>query len=242
MAYRVALTGIDRSGKSTVAAALVDRLAPQYSILKVGRPCYMQDYEDKAIYFERCNRLFDAAHSHFDSGYSRFGMLVVNAGSVMFRPTMENRMTKKFSPDLVLADRDMTLCPSTYLTYYFRGSRIIPAPIRVGFFSRINRSGHPDKIFYLDTDPEVADARITERMEMEKAGEEVIRRKWRHMHETTEDLARLREHYLEAVAVLRRDGIDITVVQTTGRPKIEIVDQIEAELRPRLEATIRHAA
>lgn len=242
MAYRVALTGIDGSGKSTTAKALADRLAQDYSILKVGRPCYMQESEEKTYYFERYNSLVDAAHSHFDSGDSRLGVLVVNAGNVMFRATMERRLVTQFSPDLVLSDRDMTLCPSTYLTYYVRGAGLIPAHIRVGFFSLIDRNGHPDKIYYLDTDPEIANARITERMEIEKRGEEVIRRKWRHMHETAADLAKLRRHYLEAVAALQVNGVDITVVKTTGRPQDQIIDQIEAELRPRLQASLRPAA
>ncbi len=239
MAYRVALAGIDGSGKSTAASFLVDRLAGDYKVLKSGRPIYTQEGDDRTYHFERANGMIDRMHSHFDRSGSRPGIVLVNGAGFVLRLNAERRMMNRFSPDIVIADRDATLCTSTYITYYAPASRHLSAQARVQVFSALGANRHPDRLFYLDIDPAVAAARINGRVDEGYLYADRHRDKFRHMHETEEDLAGLRAHYLRGVEVLSNKGVSVTMVEVTHMTQTEVVDFVEGELRSELGRAMR---
>jgi thymidylate kinase len=235
MVYRISVTGIDGAGKDSTISDLISSMSTSCTIAKIGRPTYIEQNGKRQYLFRNVNAFVDGTHSLFDHFSSRTGILLANGLNVCIQPSLERLLINKYNPDIVIAGRDMTLCPSVYLTYYLPSSKSLSSELRLSLFDSFRGLGYPDRIFYLDVEPKVADQRITERIEKESKGFDTDRTKWRHMHENPHDLNGLRQYYLEAVGIIEKSGVDVVRISTTNRPRDEVVDEMNGSLEHMLQ-------
>jgi thymidylate kinase len=234
MVYRASVIGIDGAGKSTTISDTVSNLSTDYRVAKLGRPIYIEEDRNRGYMFGSTTGFIDMLHSTFDRFSSKTAVLLVNGLNVAVQQNLERRVIEQWSPDIVISSRDMTVCPSVYITYYFPSSKKISTELRIRIFESFRKLGYPDQLFYLDVDPKTADERITERMCREHDAPATERAKWRHMHEDTEHLSELRKYYLEAVSIIENKGINVMSISTIGRSRREVAAEMEHSLRQSL--------
>lgn len=220
MTLRTSVIGIDGSGKSTTISKVFDELSSNYRVAKTGRPMYIGDNGNRVYVFGGFTGAMDNLHAYFDEIGSTKGIVVANAANVSLQPLFEKRIIDKFNPDILIASRDMTICPAVYITYYVKPSRKISTELRMKMFNVIRINGYPDKIVHLEVDPVEAYRRIGKRIEQER-GTITERNKWRQLHENPSDLSELRKYYLEAIDIGERMGLDIRTISTkNGQEKV----------------------
>lgn len=229
MTVRVSVCGIDGSGKSTSISDVVNNLSANYSVLKVGRPMYYQSGGTREYLFSRTTAAIDNLHAFFDAFQMRGGILIANAINVLLQPLLESRLIRKLNPDITIASRDMSICPAVYAPYYFHKSIWLPIKQRMEFFGAIRRGGYPNLVVYLDTDPMIANERISERIKQEEDAS-TERAKWRHLHENPQDLKALRETYQETLPIIQSLGVKCAIIETTSKPREEVVSEIQRSI------------
>lgn len=226
MVHRTSVIGIDGAGKDTAISSVTSSLSLNNKIVKLGRPTYVEENKTRTYLFENTLGLFDRMHSTFDGFKLKAGVLLINSVSVSLLSGMERGIIDKYSPDIIVSGRDITICPTVYVTYYFPPSRKISTELRLRMFSSLRKLGYPDEIVYLDVNPELAESRITKRIAAGEFGNDRAS-KWRHMHENSNDLSELRKYYLEAIDILSNNGIRIFTVDTNNISKSEVAKRIE---------------
>lgn len=235
---RVSITGIDGAGKDTVAGLALLECAERYPcVVKLGRPAYRIEGGVKRQIYGRTTAAFDRLHALADERRDPRLILCVNAMHVMAQARILERreVNARPTPDVVATTRDWRIDPAVYFSYY--------APSKAGAISIEERMRNMqrltgvqrDLIILLRVNPIVAVERIEGRMEQEAALRSYDRcvtasdrDKWRHLHETVEDLAALAEGYTDALASLNGDTTTVVEIETTGVPK-EVVAHSAAE-------------
>ncbi len=212
---RVALVGIDGSGKTSTALKLVQRLAPRMDVCKPGRPPVytsggvMGDHEAAEA------RAMEQHLRRADRTGKRWRVALARRRYLAFVTGVERRMAERFAPDLMLTARCPRLDPAVYLDFYFpRLARALPMGPRLGLCALAARVPRRDLYCLLATPADVAMARIEKRLEDLAAAEaDSGREHWLHLHEQRDVLAGLARGMEQALELLRRrDGAEVMVV------------------------------
>ena len=235
--FRVSITGIDGAGKDTVTKLTLGLLAQDFnSVVKLGRPAYEFNQDGERQIFRRTTEGMDKIHQLSDKVHNKNLITGVNALNVMVQTRVleRNVLAKEPTPDILVSSRDPRVDPAVYFTYYapdvFRRNIGIEKRVRtMQQLTGVTRN----LIVLLKVDPNVAVERIEARIQAEReerlasgqATADVMREKWRHIHENIADLTMLSEGYDVAIDALQ-DVQPTTVVEinTTELERHQVVD------------------
>ena len=225
--WRVALVGIDGSGKTSTALKLVRRLAPQMDVCKPGRPPILTRGGAQETHRAGDARAMEQHLRRADRTGERWRVALARRRYLGFVSGVERQMARRFCPDLMLTARCPRLDPAVYLDFYFpRLARVLPMGARLRLCALAARVPPRDLYCLLDTPPDVAMARIRSRLDdLNRALEQSGREHWLHMHErqdVLEQLARGMKQALEVVS--RRTGADLVVVDNSTMRQDGVVE------------------
>jgi thymidylate kinase len=234
MTYKVSVTGIDGSGKSTSIAKVVDNISKEYLTAKIGRPTYVNgpNMNQKQYLFTNLNNTIDKAHSLADNIESKLLVASVSSLSRFAITHIENGVFSKFNPEVTIYSRDKIVDPAVYSTFYFPFTKKWSAEIRINIAKNIQFNTKPsDTIIYLDIDPKIAVERIEKRIEEEKT-KSSDRNKWKHMHENVENLSSLRHFYEEALSHMEKKfNTEVITINVDNNTLNEVSSKIEDIIR-----------
>lgn len=223
---RISATGPDGAGKDTAWRNAKTSLPPNLKILKIGKPssCIFQG---KETYIDTgASRFLDSLHTWADARRSKMLTSMANTLYVMFQwRYQEPFWTNKIKPDVVFSLRDGYADPAAYAPYYMPNSLgRLKIPRRIDFLRALHGSPFRDLTIFLDIDPNVAVARIDERIKREALeNKAVLRPKWQHQHENIEDLTGIRDEFLRVLdhlCCVRKTQLGY--INTTNTPKEEV--------------------
>jgi adenylate kinase family enzyme len=248
---RVAVIGIDGSGKSTCSRELVARLAGEMVVTGLGDTLLLgrggsveeTDWVPGALLKQCLHRLAKGADRLTGYKLAKLAELVTRCG-------IQEVMTLKFRPAVAAADGhplinilawgilayperfSPELCRETLDLLTGRGD--LPAR-RLFFFARTMPEvlalrwwaglQPPDLVLFLAVPPDAAIRRIVQRGEK------------RQLHETPEQLARLQEAYATVTGLLRAEyGVEVHRIEAGERAVPDIMAEALRLVRGRLEA------
>lgn len=221
---KISVTGIDGSGKDTATElALLDMSAtkPDFQGVKLGHPSY---YYDQGI-----SREIFAAHLHTYERFHRFTQehrlsalaAAVNGLDVLIHSrrlepfVLNGRLNDLLgSLSLMACIRDSRIDPSIHMTVYGpRISRSLSLEKRIHIAQKLTGSKR-DLIFWLNTDPRVALARVRRKI----ADQDVPAKRAVDIHETVEDLSLLSAAYYAGLTILREhQPTPVVEIETSER-------------------------
>jgi len=229
MAYKVSVTGIDGCGKSTAISKVVDELASQYLIAKIGRPTYISGPEvpkSREYLFTGLNKGIEGVNTFASNLENRLGVASVNIFNVFLWSLINKRVFSKYNPEITIYGRDRIIDSAVYSTCYFPFTRKWSSDLRLKIAQAISRAKFSDTIIYMDVDPKVAVERIEKRIEEEKKSE-INRKKGWQMHENLRDLTNLKHYFAEALDYLYgHSNIDLHIIKVNNKSLQEVANEM----------------
>jgi len=220
MAYRVAVEGIDGAGKETACRHAAKALSTGRKVAKIGRPVSIFEECREAVLYEDITNVVEGAREFsYESSIPGLSK-VAEALHILTQAGIERDVLSTHSPDLLIAKRDMVLCPAVYAPL-----PDIPVNTKLQAFNAIRPGGFPEIIVYLDVEPAAADARITRR---------VAGGAFRQPHENPADLEILRGRYMEALPLVKEYGVEIIEIDTTPLTAEEVGSRVTEEVAKRI--------
>ncbi len=230
---RVAIVGIDGSGKSSTTLRAIQLLGKERTILKPGRDAFLVrdgvvTYRTPLLsrFFERLFRLADATRRRSWIGLSR--ILFVLCQSVV-----EPALIRRHRPDLILGTRCMVLDPAIYSGVYFPwldGRLSLTRRLRA--VRLVCRLPLPDVYILLRTPPSEAMERIHRRIARDHGEEPLPREHWLHLHEEESTLGRLGRRFDEALVEARKLApIDVVEIDTSTAGEEAVAQRIAHEIQ-----------
>lgn len=225
---RVGITGMDGSGKSSAYRTFIGNVPPELTIVRISRFSSVIRKGREEIVGRNISQVLDNFHAWADSTKNRPIISLANILCVLYAwKIQEKRLTRQFSPDMVLALRDPYIDPIAYARFY--------SPGMLGAFSIEERDkilqklhGAPinHRIIFLDVDPRVAVERIKQRMlEEAQTKNQLERAKWVHLHENESDLSKIRTEYDAALSYFQaKHGVDIVRIDTVKHSKVAVAE------------------
>jgi thymidylate kinase len=227
MAYRVSITGIDGSGKSTCAYNVFKRLSEKYKVALISRVGLINDSKENITsnFFLNLSYMIENLQNFADSLETKVGVALVNAFDSVFIWPFKESLIKDHSPEIILCPRDRILDPAVYMTFYLPKTRKLSAKERLGLAKKIADSNYPSLFVYLHLPVQLAYERIKQRIEMDKDLQihHKIKRRM-HMHENIKDLEILQNYFLDSINLLRKNGNDVYVVDATNNEEKVALD------------------
>lgn len=238
MSLEVTVTGIDGSGKSTTISYLVDRLAKDYVVAHSGRPAYIfgPEMDQRKYLFENSINSIDKVNELGDMIESKTAVAMANIVNVLAWGRRHKKIIKEYAPDIIFSGRHRTIDSAVYSTYYFPGTSNLPHTMRTTIAEEITRTGQPDLLVYLNITPDAAVRRINDRIEKENQETELVRPKWKHMHENPNDLEMLKKEYEKILRYYDKLGWNIQVIDVEKVSQNEVVDKVEKLIREELSS------
>lgn len=234
---KVAITGIDGSGKSTALAMLVDNLKQDNRIVKAtNHPVYSVVNGEKEYHYRRLIGLVDMLHGLADQSHNPNFVCTVNALHVILQGrVIEPTLIQRIQPTIVLGARDLLVDPAVYSVCYSPRLAHKDMPERMDFIERLTGAPYRDLIFFLTVPPEEAVARIERRIKVEEeSSDKVERPKWRHMHENPSQLDLLQHEYFKALnEIQKRSAIEVVQIDTSTMIQSEVASLIASIIRKR---------
>jgi len=227
---RVALVGIDGSGKTTTAVKLVRRLRGALSVCKPGRPPLVAADGHPDTFMAEQAAAMEQRLQRADATGSRWRVMLSRRRYLRFVTRVERLMAKRFAPQLMLLTRCPYIDPAVYARFYLpRLSRVVPLACRLRMAALL--SPVPRRLLYihLHTPPEVAMERIEARLEQLNAGAESGREHWLHMHERLDVLRVLSDEMFNAVDMQFRHGSSNVLRVDNVAPRQDGVVELAAE-------------
>ncbi|HEY9702677.1 MAG TPA: hypothetical protein V6C58_09540 [Allocoleopsis sp.] len=231
MTYKISVTGIDGSGKSTSVAKVAEKLSKHHTVGKVGRPAYVCGPEIQKKYVcSNLNKTIDAIHNFSDNIESKLLVAGVSAVSRFAITYIENNISQ-YNPEVTIYSRDKIIDPAVYSTFYFPFTKKWPVNLRINIAKNIQISRICSTIVYLDIDPRLAVERIEKRIEQEKKHSS-DRNKWKHMHENVEELSSLRNYYFEALEHMEKKfNTEIITIKVDDKSLDQVSSSIETIIK-----------
>ncbi len=232
---RISATGTDGVGKDTVWRISKQAIPSDLRIVKIGKPSSIILGGREEFVDQQVSAALDRLHTKADESRNRHLTSAVNALIIMFQwRYQEPRLIRRYNPDVVFSLRDGYADPAAYAPYYTPESLgALPIPQRLAYLRRLHGSPYRDHTIFLDVDPEVAVARIDERIAQEAiSGERLVRPKWRHQHENNNGLREIRAEFFRVLEVLQEEGTAVTYIDTTGVSPHDVSEQFVSTLMP----------
>lgn len=230
MPLRVSITGIDGAGKDTVARQALTEVSGEGNIntIKLGRPAYSIDNGTPTQIFAHTTEAIDRLHNFADKIQNPNLILAVNAFNVVVQTRlMERAALHDKRINIIASSRDPRVDPVVYLDYYGGKTGEKLSKAQRGKFVQGLTAVSRDLIILLQVSPELAVERIEQRIrDDEAASGNVMRQKWRHIHENVTDLAMLSRGYEQA---LEEPGVigdtKVVRIQTDSLTKEQVIDE-----------------
>lgn len=215
MDSKVLFAGIDGSGKSSCLDAVIKRLEPEFSILKISNydPCFYYKGKQTPAFKLKLHSIMDYIRP-MSVKYKFYGIFLLINFTYKYVLSKYLELFKK--SNIIIYDTDLLLHPAVYITYHFPYSKMVNNSLRFKIVSSLFGSKKKSMIFYLDTKPEIAMERIQIR------GIEI------HSHENLEDLEKLRMEFDKVLQVAIKGGYQIFRIDTNARTLNEVVDEVQS--------------
>lgn len=210
MVFQVGILGIDGSGKSTLVTGLEKRLSPLYRTLSVGQRITLSEKNGPSIDLLKPLQASASPLDHFFRNVQRH--LALQRLSQLFN---------KHQPEICLEDRDPVIDLCTLLTAYFPLLCYISPSTRVQIFSFLTRQHLADMYIHLQISPDIADARITEKL--------LQTRRCRSFHETPLRLTRVAGELRKFTIFLATQNVPALVLDALHPPET-LLDQAESSI------------
>lgn len=203
MVFRVSLSGIDGSGKSTSIDEISTQLSQEgYTVAHIRRPSYVDRPNKERKYFAtHINNFIDFLHRSADDYNNKTLVGLINIAHCNISNLIEGYTIHEFKPDIIFSGRDPFLDTFAYSSYYFSFTKDLDPTFKKKINLLLNSNSMYDLIFYMDIDPSLAYERILTRIEKEKNGAK-HRKKWAHMHENPEGLNFLKDQFEIAIDIM----------------------------------------
>jgi hypothetical protein len=223
---RVAIVGIDGSGKTSTAVKLVDRLAQRMDICKPGRPPLVTRGGEQSTFMPGAAREMEQRLRRADQTGKRLRVALSRRRYVRWITGIERVMVRRFSPDLLLLARCPVVDPAVYAEFYLpRLARALPLAARLRLSGWLSRVPPRDLYFLLDTPVAVAMERIQRRLKLLSAAADGGREHWLHMHERPDVLEGLARGIRAALELEgRRTGAGVVVVDNASMRQDGVVE------------------
>lgn len=233
--YKISITGIDGSGKSTATDAVALELGKHYRVARVSRPAYSVVNGVKNPYYQRLLGAIDSLHATADKTENLRYVLWVNALHVALQGrVIEPGLIKKAKPDILLTSRDYIIDPAVYTSVYAPKYSAQNMVRKIKHMQRITGLSYRDVVFLLTVPPDVAMKRIEQRIAKEKLNPGAAEReKWLHVHEEPETLGNLQSGYFNALKIIQAlsEKTQIEIVDTYQQGEDEVAKYILIALR-----------
>lgn len=212
----ITVTGLDGSGKNTVADAAVHWRSFNRPQVKISRPTEVVHRGEVFPIAPKLTKKTDSLHRRTTDSKSRLGVAAVNGLEMLAKARLiAGVAAKDHNAETVWWVRDKVVDLAVYSGFYLeRFGRIDTEHV-----TRLFRvaSGEPsDVLFYLHVSPEVAVDRIQGRIGEERASD---------MHESPEHLAMLGDRYQKVFDVARRlYGTQVVQIDVDSRTQEETAE------------------
>lgn len=226
---KASITGIDGAGKSTATDLVAGAIGTECNVVRVSRPTYSIVEGEKRDHYQAMLGLLDKLHELADVTQMRGAIMATNALNVIMQGRMiEPHMIYANNPELVLGSRDYIVDPSVYAMFYSPTLAKMSMTDRIDHMQDITGLEFRDVIFFLTVPPEIAIQRIEQRIESEsKKRSKYGRKKWRHIHETQQNLGMLQVEYYNAFDVIaKKSSTKIYEIDTTRMDQVEVYEKI----------------
>ena len=217
MKHKILFAGIDGSGKSTCLDLLISRLDSYYSIIKIDIFGHYRFFkgEKRSVFNHRYYKIMENLRTISKKHNLYRAFLIIN---FIYKLVLTKIIEILNKCDLLMYSTDLFLHPAVYVTYYFPFTRKVKASFRFYIFNILFWSKRNFTIIYLDTNPEVAMARIRRR------GSEI------DAHEKIEVLKKLKQEFDNIIGIASRNGFEVISIKTDDKNLEEVTDEIQAIL------------
>jgi thymidylate kinase len=224
--WRVAIVGIDGSGKTTTALRLVERLAERMVVCQPGRPSVVASEGRLRTFLPEAARSMEQQLRRADRTGSKLRVALSRRRYLAYVTRIERLMVRRFRPELLLVARCPIIDPAVYAAFYLpRAARALSLERRLTLAELTARVPPRDLYFLLDTPVDVAMERIHRRVAAAEG--EAGREHWLHLHERPEVLRELAGGLRRALELVQaRSGARVVAVDNAVMRQDGVVELI----------------
>jgi thymidylate kinase len=218
----VSVTGIDGSGKTSCADALISRLSKRYKAVKIdgGDPYLFFNGQKKQLIKNRLYHTLQKIRPRAEK-YGLGGCFILL--HFLYKLCITSYVTKLVKTDFVIFDTDLLLHPAAYSILHFPFLKGVNESWMFKALYKLSGSKRNSLIFYLEADPAGAITRIEKRSLPSDS------------HENICDLKLLIRAFDRILAIASNYGLHIVRIETANRTVDSIVDEIETVLNKELD-------
>ncbi len=225
----VSVTGIDGSGKTTVASDLTTEIGQEQKVVRsFSNPPYSIEYGQRFDHFPLLSVFESLRNLAGHQKGKNFAAGVYIAHTLLHSKIIEPILERRVKPDLTISARDALVDAAVYTAFY--SNPLIPenAQQRLTLLQRTTRIPFRDIIFFLRTPPHIALQRIQVR-------DRLNRRQPKQIHEDPDSLTQLQTVYEQILSNLDMRGICTVVdISTEDLTQEDVVAKIRGVIEARL--------
>lgn len=224
MSLNISITGIDGCGKSSTIAWVVNNLAQDYTIAKIGKPSYIQwiNSTKEDLSYNRSNIIGDisiyAQKTQLRPIVALTNILYVINQNQLIKNTIVN-----YHPDMIIYDRDRIVDSLVYWSYYIPPTKHISLKLRTKAIELISWAKLPDLLVYMDIEPDLSIQRIS--LRSQEAEENMS------IHENLHNLIELKKYYEDILSYLYwHTTVQIYTMKVDTMQLNDVIDTITTKI------------
>ena len=221
---RLAIVGIDGSGKSTSTLRVIQGLCPFRRVIKPGRPNLLGRGGTIRTILPSAGDFFESLFKKVDQTRKRLLIGQTRVLFIAYLSFVESWMVRRFRPEVVLSSRCPILDSAVYQEFYHPNlSRRWSLEERLDICFAVTGLPPRTGYFYLRTPVHTAMQRILKRIEGLYPVHLTTREHWLHLHENPQVLTLLTARLEEALLLLNRGrGSALLEIDTSWRDEIQV--------------------